>query len=113
MKLPQIVHNQDLFIALLEKSKWIDPQVRKGNMFGCPAVFHGKRMAVCVYGELLGLKVPEHIATSCIDNGTAISFQPYGKRKMREWIAIRGGLDVLDTHIDLITTAIAYAENNN
>ena len=113
MKTPQIRHNMKLFDVLLEKSKWIDPNVRKGSMFGCPAIFHGRRMAVCVYGEILGLKVPEHLANTCIDNGLAIPFQPYGKGRMREWIAIEGSSENIDCHIDLITSAIAYAEKNN
>ena len=110
MTKPKIIHNTALFEALQAKAKGIDPSIRKGHMFGCPAIFHGKRMAVCVYGDVLGLKVPEAIASSYIDAGAAIPFQPYGKNPMREWIAIEGGVESIEAHIELITTAIAYAE---
>ena len=62
--------------------------VRGGNMFGHPAYYVNDKLFACVYGQAVGLKVPETFASELIGNGRAVSFQPYGKRKMREWIQL-------------------------
>ena len=53
MKKDAIEHDTALFQALMESCRAIDPKVRTGIMFGCPGVFHGRRMAACVYGEAI------------------------------------------------------------
>lgn len=64
------------------------PGVRPGKMFGFPAFYAGRKLFACIYGEGVGLKLPEETIQKL--TGTHIvPFQPYGKPPMREWIEIR------------------------
>jgi hypothetical protein len=66
------------------------PQVKAGKMFGYPAYFvHGKLFA-CVYGQGVGIKIPEDLAHVLLvrRKKSVKPFQPMGKPKMREWIEI-------------------------
>jgi hypothetical protein len=65
------------------------PALRPGKMFGFPAYYADKKLCICLYEEGVGVKVPEQTATRLIkEDRNVIPFQPYGKRKMREWIQI-------------------------
>ena len=64
------------------------PEVREGRMFGHPAWFVGRRMFACVYGDGVGLKLPEAEAAALLKRATVVRFQPYGKAPMREWIQV-------------------------
>ncbi|MGO9546272.1 MAG: TfoX/Sxy family protein [Rhodomicrobium sp.] len=108
-----IEHDKQLFDALLVVARAIDPAVRGGYMFGCPAIFHGRKMAACVYGDQIALKVPAALADATLASGRAVPFAPYGRAVMREWIMAGPAIDALDTIRDLIAAAIAYAEANN
>lgn len=105
-----IAHDMALFAKLLDKGLGFDERVRKGQMFGCPAVFHGRKMALCVMGTHIGLKVPAETAASARQHPDITDFCPYGKAPMREWIQIPGTIDALSNHSDLILEAILYAE---
>lgn len=106
-------HDASLFQVLLEQARGLDPAVRTGRMFGCPAVFRGRKMAACVYGDSIGLRVPEAIAAINKRSGRASPFQPFGKREMREWIRLDGGVTAVAAGRDLIAAAITFAEANN
>lgn len=108
-----IKHDKDLFLNLFAEARRCDPKVRSGSMFGCPAVFYGRKMAACVYGESIGLKVPAEVASDSLRTGRAISFRPYGKPAMREWIQIDGGADTMVSSLDLLAAAVAFAKANN
>lgn len=64
------------------------PGVRPGKMFGFPAFYAGRKLFVCIYGEGVGLKLPED-AVRKLRGPHIVPFQPYGKPPMREWIEIR------------------------
>lgn len=64
------------------------PGVRRGRMFGHPAYYVKGRMFACVYGDVVGLKLPEQAAAALVARGDAQPFQPHGKRRMREWIQL-------------------------
>lgn len=113
MELGPKMHDLTLFEHLLAESREIDKGVREGRMFGCPAVYHGRKMAACVYGEQIGLRVPEAIATDSVRAGRATAFRPYGKPAMREWIQIDPRCNTLTKYRDLLGAAIAFAEANN
>lgn len=66
----------------------IYPEVREGRMFGHPAWFVGRRMFACVYGDGVGLKLPEAEATALLKRAGVVRFQPYGKAPMREWVQV-------------------------
>ncbi|MBK8018370.1 MAG: hypothetical protein IPK20_17705 [Betaproteobacteria bacterium] len=113
MKKDAIEHDTALFRALMESCRAIDPQVRAGIMFGCPGVFHGRRMAACVYGEAIALRIPQEAAQGAIDGDRAVRFQPGGRPPMREWIALSCPADALGSVEDLLAVAVRYAEINN
>ena len=59
-----------------------------GRMFGYPAYYvHGKLFA-CIYGEGVGIKVPEKVAGSLVGREGIVRFQPRGRKPMKEWIQI-------------------------
>ena len=51
-------HNKALFDALYEHARTIEPKVTRGAMFGSPAIFVGRKMAPCVFGNEVALKIP-------------------------------------------------------
>jgi hypothetical protein len=108
-----LVHDKALFDLLLDTARRIDPEVRIGSMFGCPAIYHGRKMATCVYGKDIGMRVPKDVALENVSAGRAAPFQPYGKPAMKEWIKLEGGAAALASGRDLIAAAIAFAEANN
>jgi len=68
------------------------PAVRPGKMFGFPAYYAAKKLCICLYEEGVGVKIPEQTAVRLLnEDGNVIPFQPYGKRKMREWVQINVG----------------------
>jgi hypothetical protein len=64
------------------------PGVRAGKMFGYPAYYVNNKLFACVYGDGVGVKVPENFAAELLKRPHIVSFQPLGKPKMKEWIQI-------------------------
>jgi hypothetical protein len=62
--------------------------VTEGKMFGYPAYYVNKKLFACIYGEGVGVKVPEKIVPKFLSDESIIPFQPYGKSKMKKWIQI-------------------------
>jgi hypothetical protein len=89
------------------------PDLREGKMFGSPALYVGRRMACCVFGHEVGLRVPIELAEAARAVGRARDFTPNGRVPMREWIAVNLPPDQLPTAIDLISEALAFARRNN
>lgn len=105
-------HNVNLYTELVDLvSEWPIP-VREGKMFGCPALYVGRKMALCVYEDSVGLRVPEEIAVHAKSSRRAVCFTPHGKKPMREWIAIEPA-DGLREYQDLFSEALSFAEKNN
>ncbi len=84
--------------------------LRVGKMFGHPALYVRRTMFACVYGSGVGLRVPANVASSAIEGGRAIAFQPHRKPAMREWIELRPmrGEDLASDR-DLIVIAYEFA----
>jgi hypothetical protein len=75
--------------AVLDAMLLGHPAIRSGKMFGFPAYYADKKLCICLYEDGVGVKIPEQMATRLIkEDRNVIPFQPYGKRKMREWIQI-------------------------
>ncbi len=75
--------------AVLDEMLLDDPRVRPGKMFGYPAYYAGEKLAICLYEDGVGVKVPAELAAKLIaEDENIIPFQPLGRRKMREWIQI-------------------------
>ena len=64
------------------------PGVAAGQRFGYPAYYINRKLFACVYGEGVGVKVPEDVATRLLSKEQVVPFQPMGRPKMREWVQI-------------------------
>lgn len=102
-----------LFAALRALAWGHTADLREGQMFGAPAVFVGRRMAGCVLGGVVGLRVPAALALSARQSGRAADFTPHGKAPMREWIALALPPERLDEATDLIAASLDFAKANN
>jgi ribosomal-protein-alanine N-acetyltransferase len=66
-----------------------DPRVRPGKMFGYPAYYAGRKLAICLYEQGVGVKLPERSAAALLETDSNVTpFQPMGRRRMREWVQI-------------------------
>jgi TfoX/Sxy family transcriptional regulator of competence genes len=82
-------------------------------MFGCPAIYVGRKMAACVLHNEVGLRVPAQVADAARSSGRARPFTPYGKHPMREWIALDLPADRLHLAHDLLEAAMRFASEND
>lgn len=64
------------------------PGVVEGKMFGYSAYYVEGKLFACIYGDGVGVKVSEDVATKLLSEKHVVPFQPLGKPKMREWIQI-------------------------
>ncbi len=75
--------------AVLDDMLLRHPAIRPGRMFGFPAYYVERKLCMCLYEQGVGVKLPEQTAVRLLkEDRNVIPFQPYGKRKMREWIQI-------------------------
>jgi hypothetical protein len=66
-----------------------NPVVRSGHMFGYPAYYVGKKMAICHFENGVGVKLPAEKAKHLLAHDPNVTpFQPHGRRQMREWVQI-------------------------
>jgi hypothetical protein len=105
------VHDRALFDALVVKMRITEPGIRVGTMFGCPAVFVGRRMAFCVYGSAIGAKIPQAEAARLIASGMAVAFRPYGRPPMKEWIELQATPADVGKVVPILTLALRYAND--
>ena len=69
-------------------------------------------MALCVYEDTIGMRVPEDVAMRAKASDRAVPFSSYGKKPMREWIAVGAPEDLSGLH-DLFEAALHFADANN
>lgn len=85
------------------------PGVRRGQMFGVPAYFAGRKMFACIYGDGIGMKLPAATVSKQLQQPGFSPFQPYGKPKMREWLALHRALaDDYRQDFDLLQAAYDF-----
>ena len=65
------------------------PLVQPGKMCGYPAYYVGKKLAICLFEQGVGVKLPEQSVTKLLETDiNTMPFQPMGNPKMREWVQI-------------------------
>lgn len=106
--IPRLLHDRDLFEALLLRARALDDATREGTVFGYPVVFIGHRVVFCVYGSGIGIRLPADNASRLIDRGEAFYFQPYGRSVMREWVEMRVARDRLQELTPVLSEAIRF-----
>jgi hypothetical protein len=104
-------HDHALFDALVDKMRGVEPELRLGVMFGCPAVFVGRRLSFCVFDKAVGAKVPAPEAARLIAAGEATPFRPYGKPAMKEWIELEATPATVGNISGVLTLALRYAKS--
>lgn len=95
--------------------------VVEGKMFGYPAYYINGKLFACIYGEGVGLKVPEETAKKLLSEEHVVPFQPLGKPKMREWIQINRtrsadygkDINVLRTSVEFVSQLQATKRKKN
>lgn len=89
-------HDRELFAWVVSHVRELVPELRTGAMFGCPAVYVGGKLAFCVYGFGIGVKLPEAEAARLVSSGLAAPFRPFGKPAMKAWVLLPGEADIRD-----------------
>ena len=85
------------------------PDVVPGKMFGFPAFYTAGKLFACVYGDGVGLKLPQDTVRQLEGKPGITPFQPYGKPKMRGWIHIRRHpASTLSKDADLLEASITF-----
>ena len=74
--------------AILDSLLLNMPSVAEGKMFGYDAYYVNGKLFACIYGEGVGVKVPEEVANKLLSEKHVVPFRPLSKPKMREWIQI-------------------------
>ena len=104
-------HNRSLFDKLVAHMRSVEPTLRLGLMFGCPAVFVGRRLAFCVFGSAVVAKIPQAEAARLIAAGTAIAFRPYGRPAMKEWVEIKAKPTDVVSLVPVMSLALRHAKD--
>jgi len=76
-------------VEVLDRLLTARPEVTRGKMFGFPAFYTRGKLFACVYGDGVGLKLPQTAIRTLEGKPGITPFQPYGKARMKEWIHIR------------------------
>lgn len=85
------------------------PDVVAGKMFGYDAYYIHRKLFACIYGQGVGVKVPEDIANRLLSEKHIVPFEPLGRQKMREWIQInRANPADYRKDIDIFRTSAAF-----
>jgi hypothetical protein len=75
--------------AVLDDLLLGDPRVRPGKMFGYPAYYAGRKLAICLFEQGVGVKLPEQTAVALLETDPHVTaFRPMGRPTMREWVQI-------------------------
>jgi hypothetical protein len=99
--------NADVADRLLEMGH--EAGAERGHMFGHPALYARGKLAVCVYGDGIGLKLPAERVAELLESGRAKPFQPYGKSRMRDWVHLSAGsAAALDEVAAVIVESLAF-----
>lgn len=106
--MPRLLHDRALFEALLAHVRLLDDAIREGAIFGYPAIFINDRVALCVYGSGIGMRLPAAFAHLLVDRGSAFYFQPYGRSVMREWVEMRVPRDRLDEISHVLSVSVHF-----
>jgi len=97
--------------AILDSLLLNMPSVVEGKMFGYAAYYVNGKLFACIYGEGVGVKVPEEVANKLLSEKHVVPFQPLGKPQMREWVQInrvrsvdyRKDIDIFRTSVEFVS----------
>ena len=96
-------------IALLDEALAGRPELRRGQMFGCPGFFLGTKAVATVFGEDVTITLPPERVQALVKESGYRPFIAAG-RAMSGWMLIdQEQLQRLGTDASLFDEAIAYA----
>jgi hypothetical protein len=102
-------HDRMLFEILMSHQRELDPDLRAGAMFGCPAAFAGCSLAFCVYRDTVGAKLPEDEAARLVADGQAAWFRPYDRMAMVGWVDLRTSHAEAARLTPILASAVRFA----
>ncbi|WP_036019767.1 hypothetical protein [Paraburkholderia mimosarum] len=108
MKTPRLEHSAALLVALQVVACRYDVVVER-TFFGCPAFFVKRRMAACVHGDTLALKLPQLSVAALMQTPGCSFFQPHGRRPMPRWLAFEASSPAFASLEDLFEEAVSFA----
>ncbi len=76
-------------VEVLDRLFARQPKVTRGSMFGFPAFYTGGKLFACVYGDGVGLKLPQAMVQDLEGKPGFTPFQPYGMAKRKEWVSVQ------------------------
>jgi len=90
------------------------PGVVSGRMFGYPAYYINNKLFACIYGNGVGIKIPEDMADSLVGREGIVRFQPMGRKPMKEWVQVnrersedyQKDLEVLKASIEYVSSLV-------
>ncbi|MEX3916398.1 hypothetical protein AB4Y43_09200 [Paraburkholderia sp. BR10872] len=108
MKTPRLEHSAAMLVALRIVACRYDV-IAERKFFGCPAFFVRRRMAACVYGEMIALRLPQLSVAALMKTPGCSSFQPHGRGPMRRWLAFEARSPAFTSLEDLFEEAVSFA----
>jgi hypothetical protein len=97
--------------AALDRALGSHPELRTGQMFGCPGYFLGAKAVACVFGGEGCLTLPALEVAALVQQPGYRFFQARG-RTMTGWVLLdRARVDALATDAALVDHAIDYARS--
>jgi hypothetical protein len=97
--------------AALDRALGTHPELRTGQMFGCPGYFLGTKAVACVFGGEGCLTLPALEVAALVQQPGYRLFQARG-RTMTGWVLLdRARVDALATDTTLVEHAIEYARS--
>lgn len=86
---------------------------RPGHMFGHPALYAGRRLAACAYGQGIAVKLPADRVDALLSDGRATTFEPYGRPAMAQWGHLEASTrqQVIDL-ADIIAESLAFVDEH-
>ena len=101
--------NPEVAEALAEAAGEL-PGTRLGKMFGYPALYAGRKLFACAYGDGIALKLPVEVVAALVEEEEGFEpFQPYGKARMRAWVFLRAkDREAVHARVDLLEQAAGF-----
>ena len=107
----RISYNQDhkkVLDGILTKIPGVEP----GKMFGFPAYYVGGKLFACVYGDGVGVKVPESLAEALLRDEHVSPFQPMGRGKMKQWVQLNRSISAdYEKDADIFTASVEFVSS--
>ncbi len=85
------------------------PGVREDMAFGLPGFFVGRKLFACLYGQVVGVRLPAELAARLLKQSHYTSFRPYRRPVMREWVQFScASPEEVEQHKEVLVAAYEF-----